>query len=42
MTIEYKRNGKVNIFVAVDFKGGKRDVTVYRLEEPRKIFAELY
>jgi len=25
---EYKRNGKSNIFVAVDFKGGKRDVTV--------------
>ena len=25
---EYKRNGKVNIFVAVDFKGGIRDVTV--------------
>ena len=25
---EYKRNGKVNIFVAVDFKRGKRNVTV--------------
>ncbi|MDR1820687.1 MAG: IS630 family transposase [Methanobrevibacter sp.] len=25
---EYKRNGTANIFVAVDFKGGKRDVTV--------------
>ena len=25
---EYKRNGKVNIFVAVNFKGGKRDITV--------------
>jgi hypothetical protein len=25
---EYKRNGKANIFVAVDFKGGKRDVMV--------------
>jgi hypothetical protein len=25
---EYKRNGKSNIFVAVDFKGGKRDVMV--------------
>jgi len=25
---EYKRNGKSNIFVAVDFKRGKRDVTV--------------
>jgi hypothetical protein len=25
---EYKRNGKANIFVAVDFKGGKRDITV--------------
>jgi hypothetical protein len=25
---EYKRNGKVNIFVAIDFKGGKRDVKV--------------
>jgi len=25
---EYKRNGKANIFVAVDFKGGTRDVTV--------------
>jgi hypothetical protein len=27
-TIEYKRKGKANIFVAVDFKGGERDVTV--------------
>ncbi|MDR2544990.1 MAG: hypothetical protein LBD03_05525 [Methanobrevibacter sp.] len=59
---EYKRNCKVNIFVAVDyqkllcnfcnyenlrfsvihrifsnFKGDKRDITVYRLEEPKKI-----
>jgi hypothetical protein len=25
---EYKRNGTANIFVAVDFKGGKRDITV--------------
>ena len=25
---EYKRNGKVNIFVAVDFKAGSRDVKV--------------
>lgn len=25
---EYKRNGKVNIFVAVDFKSGRRDVKV--------------
>jgi len=25
---EYKRNGKANVFVAVDFKGGKRDVKV--------------
>ena len=24
----YKRNGTANIFVAVDFKGGKRDITV--------------
>jgi hypothetical protein len=28
MTMNIKRNGKVNIFVAVDFKGGKRDITV--------------
>lgn len=25
---EYKRNGKANIFIAVDFKGGKRNVKV--------------
>jgi hypothetical protein len=25
---EHERNGKANIFVAVDFKGGKRDITV--------------
>jgi hypothetical protein len=25
---QYKRNGVANIFVAVDFKGGKRDITV--------------
>ncbi|KZX10328.1 IS630 family transposase [Methanobrevibacter curvatus] len=25
---QYKRNGTANIFVAVDFKGGKRDITV--------------
>jgi hypothetical protein len=25
---QYSRNGTANIFVAVDFKGGKRDVTV--------------
>jgi hypothetical protein len=25
---EYERNGKANIFVAVDFKGGKRDIKV--------------
>jgi hypothetical protein len=25
---EYKRNGTTNIFVAVDFKDGKRDITV--------------
>ncbi|KZX14400.1 hypothetical protein MBFIL_08840 [Methanobrevibacter filiformis] len=25
---EYKRNGTANIFVAVDFKGGERDITV--------------
>jgi len=25
---EYKKNGKTNIFVAVDFKGGKRDIMV--------------
>jgi len=26
---EYERNGKVNIFVAIDFKAGKRDVKSY-------------
>jgi hypothetical protein len=25
---QYKRNGTANVFVAVDFKGGKRDITV--------------
>jgi hypothetical protein len=25
---QYKRNGVANIFVAVDFKGGKKDITV--------------
>jgi hypothetical protein len=25
---QYKRNGVANIFVAVDFKGGKRDISV--------------
>ena len=25
---EYKRNGTANIFVAVDFKDGKKDITV--------------
>lgn len=25
---QYERNGTANIFVAVDFKGGKRDITV--------------
>jgi len=25
---EYKRNGKVNIFVVIDFKAGKRDIKV--------------
>ena len=28
MIIHIKRNGTANIFVAVDFKGGKRDITV--------------
>ncbi|MDR1819025.1 MAG: transposase [Methanobrevibacter sp.] len=39
MTIEYKRKGKANIFVAVDFKGGKRDVTVTD-RRTKKDFAE--
>jgi hypothetical protein len=28
MTIHISRNGTANIFVAVDFKGGKRDILV--------------
>ena len=26
----YKRNGTANIFVAVDLKGGKRDINCYK------------
>ncbi|GAA5818637.1 MAG: conserved hypothetical protein [Methanobrevibacter sp. CfCl-M3] len=36
---EYKRKGKANIFVAVDFKGGKRDITVTD-RRTKKDFAE--
>jgi transposase len=36
---EYKRNGKANIFVAVDLKGGKRDIKVTD-RRTKKDFAE--
>ena len=32
---QYKRNGTANIFVAVDFKGGKRDITVTKRRTKR-------
>ena len=35
---QYKRNGTANIFVAVDFKGGKRDITVTK-RRTKKDFA---
>jgi hypothetical protein len=38
---QYKRNGTTNIFVAVDFNGGKRDITVYR-QSNKSRFCSLY